>query len=258
MTDPQQRGKMFPLPTKRAYVLKLSPRDRTETDVHPMNQCTYHKSGGRQGRRLRSQNRGIDIHHPHKGQQHTAWTRNDDSSIGKYGAGTERRILQQNNAEGFLERSNPMAWARVVAINKVYFSNENAIHMPFEFYTNDCTAEGVALIDSGATHNFMDRRMVKQLQVGSKPLVTPWSIRNVDGTGNKDGNLTRYTNLRVTVNKQTQIQRFYIMDLAEDRALFGFPWLQEFNPQIDWKEGEISDARVTIHTTNLEPSEWAQ
>jgi len=54
-----------------------------------------------------------------------------------------------------------VAWARAIVINKVYFSNENAIHMPFEFYTNDRMAEGVALIDSGATHNFMDRRMVK-------------------------------------------------------------------------------------------------
>jgi len=140
----------------------------------------------------------------------------------------------------------------------VYFSNENAIHMPFEFYTNDRMAKGVALIDSSATHNFMDRRMVKQLQMGTKPLAIPRSIRNVDGTNNKDGTLTRYTDLRVTVNKQTQVQHFYITDLAEDCALFGFPWLQEFNPQINWKEGEISDAKVTIHTTNLEPPEWAQ
>src|SRR6266576_387508 len=101
-----------------------------------------------------------------------------------------------------------MAWARAIVINKVYFLNKNAIHMPFEFYTNDHMAEGVALIDSGTTHNFMDRRMVKRLQLGTKPLVTPRSIRNVDGTSNKDGTLTRYTDLQVTVSRQTQIQRF--------------------------------------------------
>ncbi len=95
--------------------------------------------------------------------------------------------------------------------------------MPFKSHTNNHTAEGVALIDSGATHNFMDRRMVKRLQIGTKELAIPRSIRNVDGTNNKDGTLTRYTDLQVTVNKQTQIQRFYITDLAEDRALFGFP-----------------------------------
>ena len=130
--------------------------------------------------------------------------------------------------------------------------------MPFEFYTNNRMAEGVVLIDRGATHNFMDRRMVKRLQMGTKPLAIPWSIRNVDGTNNKDGTLTRYTDLRVTTNKQTQIQHFYITDLAKDRALFGFPWLQEFNPQINWKKGEISNTKVIIHTTSLKPPEWAQ
>jgi len=80
----------------------------------------------------------------------------------------------------------------------------------------------------------------------------------VDRTNNKDGTLTRYTDLQVTVNKQIQIQCFYITDLAEDRALFGFPWLQEFNPQINWKGREIDKTKVTIHTTNLEPPEWAQ
>src|SRR6266700_1147725 len=100
--------------------------------------------------------------------------------------------------------------------------------------------------------------MVKRLQVGTKELAVPRSIRNVDGTNNKDGTLTRYTDLQVTVNKQTQIQRFYITDLAEDRALFGFPWLQEFNPQIDWKKQTMGDVKVTIRTTKLEPLEWVQ
>src|SRR6266567_4894374 len=151
-----------------------------------------------------------------------------------------------------------MAWARAVVIDKVYFSNENAIHMPFEFYTNNHMAKGVALIDSGATHNFMDRRMMKWLQLGLKPLTFPRSIRNVDRTSNKDRTLTRYTDLEVSVNQHTQIQQFYITDLAEDRALFGFPWLQEYNPQINWKKGTMGDVKVTIRTTKLEPPEWVQ
>ena len=80
----------------------------------------------------------------------------------------------------------------------------------------------------------------------------------MDGTNNKDGILTRYTDLRVSVNQHVQIQRFYITDLAEDHTLFRFPWLQEFNPQINWKEGTIDNTKVTIHTTNLEPLKWAQ
>src|SRR5579863_8757070 len=36
---------------------------------------------------------------------------------------------------------------------------------------------------------------------------------------------------------------FYVTTLGQDRAILGFPFLQRFNPQIDWKTGTIKGAQ---------------
>ena len=35
---------------------------------------------------------------------------------------------------------------------------------------------------------------------------------------------------------QTKVQRFYVANLGTDRFILGFPWLYEFNPEIDWRK----------------------
>src|SRR6266446_8072570 len=39
---------------------------------------------------------------------------------------------------------------------------------------------------------------------------------------------------------QRHITRLYEMSLGEDQIIFGYPWLQTFNPQIDWKKGKVT------------------
>jgi hypothetical protein len=60
----------------------------------------------------------------------------------------------------------------------------------------------------------------------------------------------------VTINGDTKILRFYITDLEEDRTIFGYLWLQMFNPKIDWQKGSINAKMVTVKTTYEEPPKW--
>jgi hypothetical protein len=50
-------------------------------------------------------------------------------------------------------------------------------------------AEIVALIDSGATENFLNLSYAKWLRLPIKTLKTSWKLYNVDGTENKVGEL---------------------------------------------------------------------
>jgi predicted aspartyl protease len=74
----------------------------------------------------------------------------------------------------------------------MYIDRKDSINVPFSVITNKKTAEQEeALLDSGATHNFMDKRMAKRLGIGTKDLGASRAIRNVDGTPNVGGELTR-------------------------------------------------------------------
>jgi hypothetical protein len=56
-------------------------------------------------------------------------------------------------------------------------------------------AKVVALVDSGATENFLNLTYTKWLQLPIKTLKTPWKLYNVDGMENKAGELHYYTDL---------------------------------------------------------------
>ena len=47
-----------------------------------------------------------------------------------------------------------------------------------------------ALIDSGATENFLDPRTVSKLRLITEDLDKPQSIHNIDGTNNQAGLIT--------------------------------------------------------------------
>ena len=154
--------------------------------------------------------------------------------------------------------SNLAAWIRAMKIDRMYITRKNAIHAPFVLSTRSKTAEEEALLDSGATHNFIDKRMAKRLGLGTKRLSKPRTVRNVDGTDNQGGTLTRYTDLEVSFEKTTEVQRFYITDLGEDWAIFGFPWLQTYRPKIDWANARLIGGLTRVKTMTQEPPEWAR
>ena len=70
-------------------------------------------------------------------------------------------------------------------------------------------AEAVALVDSGATENFMNLTYAKWLRLPIKQLDEPRKLLNVDGTENKSGELKYYTDLPVQTGRTHIKLRFY-------------------------------------------------
>jgi hypothetical protein len=71
--------------------------------------------------------------------------------------------------------------------------------MTVHFYTHSIMkrAEGVALVDSGATENFMNLEHIKWLRLPIKRLAFEQNLYNVDSTENKSRKLKYYTDLEV-------------------------------------------------------------
>jgi hypothetical protein len=95
------------------------------------------------------------------------------------------------------------------------------------------------LLDSEATHNFIDIRTIICLGIGTRKLKKPRTVTNVDGTSNRAGQINRYTNLQFNYDGKTKNLPVFVMNLGRDRIILGLPWFQEFEPTISWKQGEL-------------------
>jgi hypothetical protein len=60
-----------------------------------------------------------------------------------------------------------------------------------------------ALVDLGATDNFIHPDFVKRMGLGTKELDKPKNIYNIDNTTNKAGQITHYLILAVTTGGTT-------------------------------------------------------
>ena len=65
-------------------------------------------------------------------------------------------------------------------------------------------AETIALLNSGATENFMSLDYAKHLHLPIKMLKEPRKLFNVDGTPNKAGDLKYYTDLGMRTGTSTR------------------------------------------------------
>ena len=83
-------------------------------------------------------------------------------------------------------------------------------------------AEITALVDSGATENFMNLTYAKWLRLPIKRLPNPRKLFNVNGTENKAGELLFYMDLQVRSGGQNTMLRFFLSDLGEHKAILGY------------------------------------
>jgi hypothetical protein len=114
-----------------------------------------------------------------------------------------------------------------------------------------------ALVDSGATENFVNIQMAECWAMPQKMLPKPQPIINVDGTENKAGMVKEACILEVEHRGDQQLQRFYVTDLGFDRILLGYPWLSAFNPRIDWKTGAV-EGETSLRTIGNAWERWKE
>ena len=130
--------------------------------------------------------------------------------------------------------------------------------------TTKINTQTKALIDLGAEGKFIDQNYAKSLGTDNIQLEKSILILNVDRTRNKQGMITHYTELNMSIGNSTWKQCLYITGLGKQKMIFGFTWLKEWNPDINWQTGKIKwwqpeGNKECIHPSNgvcvNEPSE---
>src|SRR5260370_32814449 len=123
------------------------------------------------------------------------------------------------------------------------------MHIPVSIRTNYSMADKKALVDSGATDNFMHPHFAERMGIGTRERPNPHKIWNIDGTMNKGGYLTHYIDLDVQTKGIHKEMRFLLTDLGGEDLILGYPWLATFEPKVTWK-------MATINTTVLPVVIW--
>ena len=128
-----------------------------------------------------------------------------------------------------------MAWVRAIHCNAVYITRYRSMRVPVSIRTHYFMANKKALMDSGATDNFIHPTFANRLGLKMTPLEKPKRIYNIDNTSNKAGSITHSLELKVTTKGIDKVMRFLVTNIGNKDLLLGYPWLATFEPSSDGK-----------------------
>ena len=113
----------------------------------------------------------------------------------------------------------------------------SSVSAPGQFLTLSVKINGErevsALVDSGASHNFMSKELIDQLGISVQS--TGKNLVLADGT--KHQSITCCT-VTVEYEGRTNKERFYVCPIVRSMIL-GKEWLDNWNPMIDWKTHSV-------------------
>jgi hypothetical protein len=159
---------------------------------------------------------------------------------------------------GFSKRLNPTAWVRALCCNTVYITHYRSMRVPVSIRTSYFMADKKALVDSGATDNFMHPIFAKRMGLGLQKLQTPKKIFNIDNTTNKSGMITHYLDLDICTNRIHKQMRFLVTDIGNEEVLLGYPWLATFKPKFNWRSAIINERILPIIISSINPRNLKQ
>ena len=104
-----------------------------------------------------------------------------------------------------------------------------------------------ALVNSGCTHTGINKQLVKNKKIPTKPINFSFKVFNADGT--KNGEVTKVAPLEIKINRHTKQLKAAVTDLDGMDMFLGHDWLVKHNPEVNWKNGTIRFTRCPGHCT---------
>jgi len=118
-----------------------------------------------------------------------------------------------------------------------------------------------ALLDSGMTRMFMDKKIAAKHGFRLQKLERPVAVRNIDGTNNSGGAIIYQVEVNVYYKSHVERIRMNVYNLGKTDMILGILWLQTHNPEINWKTEEVKMMRCPLlcrRNTKLEKGQKAK
>jgi len=111
------------------------------------------------------------------------------------------------------------------------------------------TQEGVtveALLDSEVTGLVMSSEFARRQGFKLKKLERPMNVRNVDGSLNKEGPIEHTVKVNIYYQGHRKRTEIDVIGGQKWTVILGMPWLTHYNPEIDWRTGEVKMTRCLV------------
>ena len=112
-----------------------------------------------------------------------------------------------------------------------------------------------AIVDSGATDDFIDSEVCKKHGIKMIRAKNPRAIYLADGKPSAMGPVTHMMEVPIDVSNHRELATFQVVNLQHHKVILGMPWLREHNPTIDWRDKKITfnSKRYTTLCLNSSP-----
>ena len=127
----------------------------------------------------------------------------------------------------------PMAKTPQIASITKIDPHETSIRIPVTIYIKEKPIFLRALIDSGAEGVFINSQIINRYEIPQQPLLNPIKIRNVDGTLNKEKEISQYIRPIMKIGDKTEPTKLWVTSIRQEDIILRLPWLRKNNPQIN-------------------------
>jgi len=122
--------------------------------------------------------------------------------------------------------------------NNIARNKTTSFKIPVTLWVYGKKVQTEALVDSGATTNFVDRVVIENNNLVMHKLANLYRVINVDGTPNKAGQITEYVQAYVEIGSHKTIQYLFVTNLGNKEMMIGYSYLYKHNPNINWRKGQ--------------------
>jgi len=116
-----------------------------------------------------------------------------------------------------------------------------SIILPIEVSTTDTSKvhSVKALLDSGATGNFIDRDFVQTKGINTRSISRPIPVYNVDGSPNETGQISEVVDVVLRYKTHSERTLLAVSSLGKQNMILSYTWLKDYNPEVNWQTREV-------------------
>ena len=109
----------------------------------------------------------------------------------------------------------------------------------------DKAVHAMAMLDSGSAGSFISPRLVERHSLPTTPRERPLQVTHVQG--GTVGLVTEQVVCRMDIGDHHETVTLDVVPLGKHAVILGLPWLQQHEPTISWRNGQMSFPSLYCH-----------